>query len=172
MSAGIGAEAVIAVTFFPDYTAATKNEEALHLHVLADRIAMATACSKTTLPWVKLATFGDHRSDGNSLRNNANILTITGLEADYDGERMSFDEACEILRKAGVRAIVYTSPSHTEDAPRWRVVAPFSVEYSPDRRDAFMARLNGLFSGIFSPESWTLSQSYYYGSVNRRTRWN
>ncbi len=26
---------------------------------------------------------------------------------------------------------------------------------------------NGVLGGIFSPESWTLSQSYYYGSVAR-----
>ena len=28
-----------------------------------------------------------------------------------------------------------------------------------------LGRLNGLFRGIFSHESWTLSQSYYFGSV-------
>jgi hypothetical protein len=29
-----------------------------------------------------------------------------------------------------------------------------------------IGRLNGLFDGIFAHESWTLSQSYYFGSVN------
>ena len=131
MSAHLSADAVIAVTFFPDYAAATKREEALHLSDLADRIATTTACSKATLPWLKLATFGDHRTDANSLRHNANILTVSGIEADYDGERMSFDDACEILRRVGVAAIAYTSPSHTEDAPRWRVAAPFSSSTRP-----------------------------------------
>jgi len=65
-----------------------------------------------------------------------------------------------------VASLAYTSPSHTEDAPRWRVLCLFSKEYPPDRRDAFMGRLNGLFRGIFSAESWTLSQSFYLGSVN------
>ena len=46
------------------------------------------------------------------------------------------------------------------------MLCPLSQEYPPDRRDAFLARLNGLFGGIFSRESWTLSQSYYFGSVN------
>jgi putative DNA primase/helicase len=36
----------------------------------------------------------------------------------------------------------------------------------PEQRDLYMARLNGLFSGIIANESWTLSQSYYYGSVD------
>ena len=157
----------VTITFFPNAAAQTKREEVLHLPDLAKRIAAATASSKATLPWLKLATFGDLRTaDGNSLRHNANVVTISGAEGDYDGETTSFAEAVDTLRTAGVMAIVYTSPSHTEDAPRWRVATPFSVEYPPDRRDAFMARLNGLFSGIFSPESWTLSQSYYYGSVN------
>jgi hypothetical protein len=155
----------IANRILPGYAAATKHEEALHLPDLADRIATTTAASKTTLPWLKLARFGDHRTDANSLRHNANVLTITGIEADYDGERVPFDDGRAILRKAGVAAIVYTSPSHTEDAPRWRVL--LSAECPAARRDAFMARLNGLFSGIFSNESWTLSQSYYYSSVNR-----
>jgi hypothetical protein len=166
VSAGLGADAVVAVTFFPDYAAADKREEALPLPDLASRIATTNAPSKAALPWVKLATFGDLRTNKNSLRNNANVRTITGLEADYDEEIISFVQACEILRTAAVSAIVYTSPSHTEDAPRWRVAAPFSTDYPPARRDAFMARLNGLFRGIFSTESWTLSQSYYYGSVN------
>ena len=167
MSAGTGTEAAISVTFFPNAAAQTKREVALHLPDLANRIATTTAPSKVTLPWLKLATFGDHRTDKNSLRNNANVRTITGLEADYDGEIVSFAQAYEILRKAGVTAIVYTSPSHTEAAPRWRVAAPFSTDYPPAQRDQFMARLNGLFGGIFSTESWALSQSYYYGSVNR-----
>jgi hypothetical protein len=47
------------------------------------------------------------------------------------------------------------------------VLCPLSQEYPPDRRDVFLARLNGLFGGIFSRESWTLSQSYYFGSVKQ-----
>lgn len=95
------------------------------------------------------------------------MLAVTGIEADYDGEVLGFDEAHERLGAAGLRAILYTSPSHTEDAPRWRVLCPLSAEYPPDRRDGFLARLNGLFGGIFANESWTRSQSYYHGSVNR-----
>lgn len=29
-----------------------------------------------------------------------------------------------------------------------------------------MSRLNGVLGGVLAPESWTLSQSYYYGSVD------
>jgi hypothetical protein len=94
-------------------------------------------------------------------------VTISGVEADYDGEAISFAAAVDTLRKAGVRAIVYTSPSHTEDAPRWRVLCPLSQELPPDQRSHQLDRLNGVFGGAISGESWTLSQSYYFGSVNR-----
>ena len=125
----------------------------------------ATAPSKPQLPWLKLARFGELRSDKGSLRHDANVLAISGIEADYDGEEMPFDEAVERLAKAGVLAMVYTSPSHAEDAPRWRVLCPTSDELPPQDRAKLLGRLNGLFRGVLSAESWTLSQSYYFGSV-------
>lgn len=156
----------VRITFFPDFAAATKREEVVYLPDLADRIINTSASAKTALPWLKLATFGDLRSDKNSLRCNANVRTISGIEADYDGGRVAFADAVGILREAGISAIVYTSPSHTDAKPRWRVLCQFSEERSPQQRDLYMARLNGVFRGIFAPESWTVSQSYYYGCVD------
>jgi hypothetical protein len=177
MSAGDGTHTPVAFTFFPDFAATTKQEEALDLHEMAGRIASTNAPTKAALPWVKGAKFGDTKTPlvqkpdgkwtGGSLRHNGNVLAITAIEGDYDGEIVSFAQACEILRTVGVRSLVYTSPSHCEDAPRWRVVCPLSAEYPPAHRDRFMARINGLFEGIFSTESWTLSQSFYFGAVNR-----
>jgi putative DNA primase/helicase len=158
---------VITVTLFPDSAAQAKREETLRLHNLANRIATTSASSKSELPWLKLATFGNIRTERGSLRHNGNVLSITGIEGDYDGEQIGFDAARQALQDAGVEAIVYASPSHTEDAPRWRVLCPFDAPHRPEERDKFMARLNGLFSGAFSVESWTLSQSYYYGSINQ-----
>src|SRR5262249_27155582 len=152
----------IAVTFFTDQYAATKDERSVALDELAQRIETATGPDKSRLPWLKLARFGNIRTDQNSLRHDANLLAISGIEADYDAARMSFEEAVERLRAAGILGIVYTSPSHTEDTPRWRVLCPLSAEYPPDQRDHFLARLNGLFGGVFSRESWTRSQSYYF----------
>jgi Family of unknown function (DUF5906) len=156
----------IVVTFFTDFTAATKREQALDLTDLARQIEITTGPDKAHLPWLKCARFGDIRTDKNSLRWDGNLLAITGIEADYDAEEISFDTAHDKLGDAGILSIIYTSPSHTEDTPRWRVLCPLSQEYPPDRRDAFLARLNGLLGGIFSRESWTRSQSYYFGSVN------
>jgi putative DNA primase/helicase len=156
----------VRLTVFQDRFARTKTEELIDLAGLCTSVRTTSARAKGKLPLLKLATFGDLRSSKDSLRHNANVLAISGIEADYDGERVCFEDACTILSEASVAALAYTSPSHTEDSPRWRVLCPFSKEYPPSHRDAFMGRLNGLFRGIFSVESWTLSQSFYLGSVN------
>jgi hypothetical protein len=154
-----------AVTFFRDYAAADKHEEPYSLRSLASRIQTVTAVRKDKLPWLKFARFGDMRSDKGSLRHDANVLAISGIEADYDGGEMPFEQAVEILTKADLLAMVYTSPSHTAAKPRWRVLCPTSEELLPVQRAQPLGRLNGVFGGIFSGESWTLSQAYYFGSV-------
>ncbi|WP_426954126.1 phage/plasmid primase, P4 family [Muricoccus radiodurans] len=166
-SVATGLDQPFALTFFPDYAAASKREEIYTLRSLAPRIQAVTAATKKLLPWLKMARFGDRRTDKVSLRHDANILTISGIEADYDGESVAFDEAVEIAAKAGLLCLIYTSPSHTPGKPRWRILCPTSGEMSPEVRQHLLGRLNGLFGGIFSDESWTLSQSYYYGKVGQ-----
>ncbi len=156
-----------AVTFFTNYGASSKREGAHTLASLAKLVRATDAPKKADLPWLKLARFGESRTDKGSLRHDANMLAISGIEVDYDGGATSFAEAAEKLTKAGLMSLLYTSPSHTEDAPRWRVICPTSEELPPDRREHLVGRLNGLFSGGFASESWTRSQSYYFGSVGR-----
>jgi hypothetical protein len=155
------------VTFFRDFGAREKWERQRTIYDLAEKAMNTTAERKDALPWWKLAAFGDKRTDKASLRHDANVRCISGIEADYDAERVSFDEAAELLDKLGVMALLYTSPSHTEAAPRWRVLCPTSIGLMPEKRRHMLGRLNGAFRGIFSRESWTLSQSYYFGSVDR-----
>jgi hypothetical protein len=162
----------ILVTFFRSYSAQNKGEALYTSREFAERIRTATGDTKGDLPWLKLARFGNRRSPpgpdgkgGNSLRWDANVLAISGIEADYDGEQIAVDEALETLEKQGIASLLYTSPSHTEDTPRWRVLCPLSEETKPAQRRHFLGRLNGLFRGILSRESWALSQSYYFGCV-------
>jgi len=157
----------LTVTFFKNYAAAEKQEMNISMRRLLERVTTTTRNQKDKLPWLKLARFGDQRSDKNSLRNNGNVLGISGVEGDYDHEITTVDEACEIVRSAGIAAMIYTSPSHNEDAPRWRVLCPLSRDYGPAEREQFMARLNGIFLGALAGESFTLSQSYYFGSVKQ-----
>jgi len=125
--------------------------------------------SKQDCPWVKLARFGTQRSRGNSLRNNRNVLDVSGVEGDYDAGLIQPEEAIEMLEKAGIRAAVYTSPSHTPQKPRWRVLAPFARPLPAYERSVMLARVNGALGGILTSESFTLSQSYYYGRVQDQT---
>jgi hypothetical protein len=164
---------VVNYTLFSDTWARTKAERQTTLAALAARIQIASAPAKAGLPWLKLARFGEERSEKGSLRHDANVLGVSGVEGDYDGEKMGFDEACELPRRAGLLALVYTSPSYTPEKPRWRILCPFSAELSPEQRTRMMGRLNGIFGGVFSGESFALSQSYFYGAAgdNPPPRW-
>ena len=155
----------IAVTFFVNYAAAEKRQRVIALDELAALIRDTAAPAKAELPWLKLARFGNARTLHNSLRHDRNVIAITGIEADYDGERIGFDAAIETAEKAGLLAIVYTSPSHTPERPRWRILAPTSREYAPTDRALLLGRLNGLYRDVFAPKSWTLSQAYYFGRI-------
>jgi hypothetical protein len=101
------------------------------------------------------------------LRHNGNILSVYGVEGDYDGEKMSFDEAVECARRAGVLTILYTSPSHRPAAPRWRALHPCAWSTAPAARTEMVDRANWIFGGVLNAESWTLSQSFYYGNINQ-----
>lgn len=162
----------LTVTFFTSFAASEKREEILSLRAIAPRIKTTTHALKAKLPWLKLARFGEIRKvkegvpvERQSLRNNDNVATISGVEADYDAEIVTVDEAAAILRSAGVAGMIYTSPSHTDDTPRWRVLCPLSRDWPPDARVGMVERLNGLFHGALAGESFTLSQSYYFGSI-------
>ncbi|WP_429816406.1 AAA family ATPase [Ensifer sp. B1-9] len=120
-----------------------------------------------------MAVFGNNRAaspSGYSFRSNANVVAVSGIEADYDGEEIMPEDARDMLAEAGIVAAVYTTPSHSPDAPRWRVFAPFSKELQPSERERHMARLNGIFGGSLDDASFTLSQSYYGGNVTGRLK--
>lgn len=153
------------VTLFPTQQAFAKSERKFTAKELAELIRQTRAPTKAELPWFKLGSFGERRTEKNCLRHNANLKWVSGIEADYDQEKIAFDQAVNLLHYAGIASITYTSGSHKEDKPRWRILCPFSLGRQPDQRNIYLARLNGLFGGVFSPESWTLSQAFYYGKA-------
>lgn len=133
---------------------------------------VGTFSDKDHCPWFKFATFGNKRTVKNSLRNNENVVVVSGLEADYDGEVMSMEEAAALLKKHNIRAALYPSPSNalvnppkSYGGPRWRVICPLARSQSPDARKYMMARLNGALGGILADESFVLSQGFYFGDV-------
>jgi hypothetical protein len=165
------ANAKIHVTFFHSFAADRYTTDSLSLSDLRERIENASARRKDDLPWLKLAKFGNKRSDKGSLRHDANVLEVTGIELDYDIEQVSFDDAVKAVDATGIHALLYTSASHTLEKPRWRIVAPTSKPCVPELRYKLAARLNGVLKAtlkvevIAKSESFALSQSYFYGWV-------
>ena len=160
-----GCDLPLAVSMFADVKAKRIEPHRLTLRQLQDRLTRTTAPQKTGLPLIKLGTFGNVRTDKGSLRHDANLLRVSGIEGDYDAGTVQPQEAAERLRQAGLAALIYTTPSHTADAPRWRVLVPLAGEVSPVERHALCARLNGALGGILADESFTPSQTYYFGEV-------
>lgn len=168
--------AAIPVTFFDHRSAKTKTEKPLTLAALRDLALQTTAPVKNDLPWLKLATFGDVPTAKGSLRHNANMLELYGVEGDYDDRRISPKEAVQRLQDAGIEALVYTTPSHTQEQPKWRVLAPLAAPVTgtvaklQEVRDHALGKVQtALGDAALSGESWTLSQSYFYGGVEGKT---
>ncbi len=126
-----------------------------------------TYLRKADCPLISMAEYGELLSHGEKpiLRHAENIKRVFGVELDYDGERMPIEEAGALLQTANIAALLYTSPSHTYQSPRWRVLAPLSEPTNPVRRMEMVGRLNRLLGGVASRESFTLSQSFYIGRV-------
>lgn len=168
------------LTTFPSQSATKKRDKRLTLRQLAELIEQTEADDKASLPWFKGAVFGGARSPlrpkpgggmtGNSYRHDANVVAVTGVEADYDGGEITPEDAHNMMTEAGIAGLIYTTPSHSPDAPRWRVFSPFAEELSPQARSLHMARLNGVLGGGLDPASFTLSQSYYFGNVRGRLK--
>jgi len=156
------------ITYFKSHTATFKVPSRVSLLELQEIIEAEVAEKKELLPWIKLAKFGDKKTDKGSLRHDANVITITGCECDYDGGKMTVAEAVAKLAGANIACVIHTSPSHSEDAPRWRVLAPTSKETAKEDRYKLVARINGVLGGVIAAESFTLSQSYYYGHIDGR----
>ena len=163
----------VGVTFFDNFAAKTKRYENPTLPEMGDQVLHENRARKNLLPWFKLAIFGEVRTAKGSLRHDANVLQITGVENEHDSGKMSFDEAASLLRAAGVRCLIYTSPSHLIPdengvaVEKWRVMSPTSQPLPAAMRAQLAARVNGVIKGASTAESFTLSQSFYYGSVAR-----
>jgi hypothetical protein len=136
--------------------------------------AVEPAAAKDKLPLLKLATFGDNKTDAACLRFDANVTQVSGIEGDYDGEKMTMEEGAEKLRAAGIEALLYTSASHRPDKPRWRVLCRLATPLTGTetelrgQRKRLVGVLNAILGGVLKGESFALSQSFYFGRVNGR----
>lgn len=159
-------DAPIFYTVFSNLRATDKVERSVQWGELVATIkAPAIFSDKAACPLLSLARYGDKRSATGCLRNAENVTAVHGIECDYDGEVMPIQEAADTLNVWGIRAVLYTSASHTPLNPRWRILLPLSRPQPPELRAVFVARLNALLGGVFDDSSFTLSQSFYFGHV-------
>jgi hypothetical protein len=158
------------VTLFKDDKAKDKWQRTMTLAELAERVERTSAPTKDETPWLKLAVFGDARSyPAGCLRTNDNVLSLGGIVAEHDASTLTMDEAAELLRSAGIEALLYTSPSATPTKHKWRVVCPFSQPRKKDLHARMVFRIDRALGGtgvrdrVLAHESWTLSLAYHYG---------
>ena len=160
-------ELLVTYTIFDSVYPVDKTERAdvAWSDFVARVVGAPTYIDKKACPLISMAEYGDTVSDKGSIRHAANVKRIYGVEVDYDGEQMPLALAAAKLRAANVRAVLYTSPSHKPDAPRWRVLLPLLDPAVPGEREALVGRANRILGGVASRESFTLSQSFYIGRV-------
>ena len=156
----------VLVTFFADMQAQGRTPGEMPLPWLAEMIGQETALSKMELPWLKLQSFGDKASDRFCLRNDANVLEISGIEIEHDAGEISFETAIATMRTAKIRCLLYTSPSWVEGVKeKWRILLPTSKRLPPEAHARLLPRANGVFEGKISGECFTLSQAYLFGHL-------
>ena len=159
---------LVSYTLFPDVWPKTKllRADVLWSDLVAKIKDAATYIRKADCPLISMADYGDTIDDTHKcLRYAENVVRIYGVEVDYDGEKISIEEAAAMLDNAGLLAVLYTSPSHTPQKPRWRVLMPLSEPCFPEKRSEYVGKANRALGGIASKESFTLSQSFYIGRV-------
>jgi hypothetical protein len=157
----------IVCTTFADLAARTKAEKSAAWSAFAASLAKPKQyATKEACPLISLSSYGDVPSEKGTLRHAGNVLKVYAVEADYDAGDVSIEEAAMRLAAHNVEAVLHTTGRHTPQKPRWRVFAPLSKPCAPAERATHVARLNAALGGILAPESFTLSQSFYFGRVN------
>ncbi len=128
-------------------------------------LAKAKAPSKEKCPLISLVDFGENKSKSGSYRHDANAIAVDGVIGDYDDGLVHLEDALEMLEANDIIAVLYPTPSHSLNKPRWRVVAPTSKTYPTTEHKRLTECLNRVLGGVLAKESYTLSQSYYFGDV-------
>lgn len=150
-------------TIFPNVSAQSFSSQEGDFKDIAELIRNAEAQpEKKQGRLLKLATFGDIKTNHGCLRNNENVTSVTGLEFDYDKEQIPIQIGAKIAKKLGMECVLYPSFRNTSETPRWRLLLPLSTPVLGKDRLAWANKVNKVFGEIFADESFRESQSYYY----------
>ena len=159
------------VTVFPDLGAKTMLDGAAKDFATFARslTTVPEYADKPEMPLLCPMTFDGKATDKGCLRSDESVVLIYGACGDHDAGTMSIKDATARMKKAGIECVLYTTPTHTEAAPRWRVIVPF-FKATKDHKAHLHAveRMNHVLDGALKHESFTLSQSFYFGRVAGR----
>ena len=113
---------------------------------------------KGSQPLLKMGIFeGDSRGAGHSL------VSISGIEIDYDAGEVTAHIAATLLRQAGIECVVCSTYTSSADCPKWRVFAPTSRELPASLRQHLVSAVDGVLGNIVARESYTPKQTFFYG---------
>lgn len=162
----------VTLTRFPNVGAKKQKLLKITLSELAALIPETTAESKAALPMLSGLTWGNLRSEQDSLRHKPNAGAVHAVFLDYDAGKITPEEAVERLKAKGLVSLVYTSPSHGMPGKgnRLRFVLPLSEPTPPGAYADLVARVNGVFGGALADESFRFWQAFYFGSVKGQPR--
>ncbi len=131
------------------------------------------AAEKTGLPLIVCGTLDGSKTKNRSVRHDAGLETLVCVLGDHDTGTVGIPDAANRFKAAGVQALFYTSPRHTPEQPRWRVICWTARTYTRGSDDlaavhrTLTDRMHAILGeGVITGECWTLSQSYYFGSVD------
>lgn len=105
-----------------------------------------------------------YRAAANVTRFDAVLLD---MDSHGDTQPPPPDIAAEMLAASGLAGVVYTTHSHTDDAPRYRVVVPLAEPVLPadlQRVTRAAADAIGLTGEALDPKSWVVGQFFYLPS--------
>lgn len=119
--------------------------------------------TKDAMPLIVGYTFGDRRSAGGSYRHGDNVETVTAIVLDYDAGVADVAALMAEYRRHDVAVAVFTSPSWTPERPRVRMVFPLSRAYKREEFHLLVAKANAIGGAWVSPETFSLSQAFYFG---------
>jgi P4 family phage/plasmid primase-like protien len=100
----------------------------------------------------------------NGSRSNDNVISICGFTGDFDTGKISMDEVRAKL--AGVAHLLYTTYSHSDEHPRFRLVVPYASPVTGDDHDRLFSWFNGpeMFNGQLDTAASDRSRLMYFPS--------
>ena len=105
----------------------------------------ATTAKQRAVAAAQAATVRRQGTDKNCLRHDANVLEISGIEGEHDKGTLRSPMRSRRLRKAGIRCLLYTSPSYVPGDQGTLAGSGAAVAiHAPSLRVGLVARLNGI----------------------------